>query len=132
VLEGGCLCGAIRYRASGMPYDATSCHCNTCRRATGAPFVSWTSFRRDEFTVEKGQPVVYESSPGVERTFCGRCGTALTYRRTDQPDEIDVTIASLDDASAVAPADHTWTRHRLSWVVLRDALVCYPEARRRG
>jgi hypothetical protein len=130
VFEGGCLCGAVRYRATGAPRYATSCHCPTCRRASGAPFVAWATFPRGEVVFERGEPAGYESSPGVERTFCRRCGTPLTYRRLDRPDEIDVTIGSLDDPDAIAPTDHTWTRHQLRWLSLRDALPFYPEARR--
>jgi hypothetical protein len=79
---------------------------------------------------ERGEPRRRASSPGVERSFCGDCGTPLTYRRDDLPEEIDVTVASLDDPSRIVPVDHTWTRHRLPWVVIRDGLPCYPEARR--
>jgi hypothetical protein len=48
--EGRCLCGAVRYRASGQAYGITHCHCKTCRRASGAPFVTWAGFDADKFT----------------------------------------------------------------------------------
>ena len=53
---GGCLCGAVRYEATGRPYNVSHCHCIDCRRASGAPFVTWASFRRSEFRFTKGQP----------------------------------------------------------------------------
>jgi hypothetical protein len=49
-IEGGCLCGAVRYRAWGNAYGITHCHCQTCRRASGAPFVTWAGFDADKFT----------------------------------------------------------------------------------
>lgn len=129
--EGGCLCGAVRYRIEGRPLHATFCHCPSCRRATGAPFVAWATFPRESFSWQGGEPARFASSAGTHRTFCDRCGTSLTLGRSLAPEEIDVTIASLDEPSAVVPMDHTWTRHKLPWIAVRDALPCYPEARRR-
>jgi len=53
MLMGGCFCGAVRYEA-GSPYHLTNCHCTTCRRTSGAPFVTWFSVRRAEFKLLQG------------------------------------------------------------------------------
>ena len=79
-----------------------------------------------EFT--KGTPARYRSSP-VVRTFCARCGTSLTYQHTSFPDEIDVTIASLDDPAVFPPADHIWTSERIAWLELGDGLLRFPRSR---
>lgn len=129
VVEGGCLCGAVRYRASGESSRPTLCHCNSCRRAAGAPLVAWTTFPPDRFEFTKGTPARYRSSPPVVRTFCARCGTSLTYQHTSFPDEIDVTIASLDDPAVFPPADHTWTSERIAWLELADGLPRFPRSR---
>jgi len=128
-VEGGCLCGAVRYRAGGTPSGLTICHCATCRRASGAPMVAWTGFAADSFTFTRGAPTIYSSSPGVERSFCGRCGTQLTYRRLDAADSIDVTTASMDNPEAIPPQDHTWVQNRLSWIKLADELPAYSGVR---
>ena len=99
-IEGGCLCGSVRYRAWGKAYGITHCHCRTCRRASGAPFVTWAGFDEDKFTFTDGEPARYASSAHVVRTFCARCGTALTYRRSDLPDSIDVTLGSMEAQEA--------------------------------
>ena len=65
----------------------------------------------------------------VERTFCARCGTPLTYAHERTPDTIDVTTASFDDAAELAPRDHTWTSHALGWMRDLDALPHFPERR---
>jgi hypothetical protein len=117
-IEGGCLCGAIRYRASGNADGITHCHCRTCRRASGAPLVTWAGFDSDKFNFTQGQPVSYASSKNVVRTFCGRCGTALTYRHLDLPDLVDLTLGSMDDPEQLEPQDHTWTESKLSWIRL--------------
>ena len=129
VVEGGCLCGAVRYRASGEAFHSTLCHCRSCRRAAGAPLVAWTTFRNAEFALTRGTPIRYRSSPPVVRTFCGACGTPLTYQHTSFPDEVDVTVASLDDPASFAPADHTWTSEKIPWLALGDALPRHPRSR---
>jgi hypothetical protein len=128
-LAGGCLCGAIRYRALGNAYGITHCHCATCRRASGAPFVTWAGFDADKFVFTRGQPECYASSQNVRRTFCRRCGTPLTYQRLDLPDSIDVTVGSMDDPEQVRPEDHTWSQSQLSWIALGDHLPVYPRER---
>jgi hypothetical protein len=128
-IDGGCLCGAIRYQASGAAYGITHCHCRTCRRASGAPFVTWAGFDADKFEFTQGQPATYGSSKNVVRTFCSRCGTALTYQRLDLPDSIDVTLGSMDDPEKIKPEDHTWTGSRISWIVLGDHLPTYRRER---
>jgi hypothetical protein len=96
-------CGAIRYRAAGDPTDATLCHCRTCRKAAGAPLVAWVTFPARDFTIVTGEPIRYRSSPKVVRTFCGECGTPLTYAHTDFPSGIDVTVCSLDEPERFPP-----------------------------
>ena len=54
--EGGCLCGAVRYRVSGDPVAATLCHCRSCRRASGGVTVAWAVFDKDAFEWLKGKP----------------------------------------------------------------------------
>jgi hypothetical protein len=127
--EGGCLCGAVRYRATGKASNATLCHCQTCRRAAGAPLVAWVTFARSGFAFTRGEPVRYRSSPLVIRAFCGRCGTPLSYARDDEPESIDVTTISLDRAAELAPRDHIWTRHALPWASGLDALPRFREKR---
>jgi len=128
-LEGGCLCGSVRYRAAGETTNATVCHCASCRRAAGAPMVAWVSVPRAGFTLSGAAPVRYRSSPPVVRSFCGRCGTPISYERDDEPETLDVTIASLDHAADVPPADHTWWSESLPWLPGLAALPRFPRRR---
>ncbi len=128
-IEGGCLCGAVRYRVSGTPYDVTHCHCTLCRRASGAPFVSWASFRSVYFSFTTGEPSRFVSSTKAVRTFCHQCGTPLTFQLHEKPEELDVTICSMDTPEQVAPQDHTWTRSQLPWIRLADGLPRYETTR---
>ena len=131
-LQGGCMCGAVRYEATGEPFNVTLCHCVDCRRASGAPALAWFSVRRDALRWTLGSPALNPSSPGVERQFCGRCGTQLTWHGADAADEIDVTLCSLDDPEALAPADHTFASQQVRWLHLADSLPRYPKTRSQG
>jgi hypothetical protein len=129
--EGGCFCEAVRYRVEAEPFNPTNCHCADCRRASGAPFVSWVSFPSAGFTFTRGRPRSFRYA-GRVRTFCGRCGTPLTFQADDSPDELDVTIGSLDHPEALAPRDHIWASDRLPWIALADDLPSYETRRTAG
>src|SRR5262245_49623924 len=101
-LEGGCACGAIRYRVRGTPYHRTLCHCVDCRRASGAPVVAWASFAVAALTWTRGAPKLRRSSDHAERGFCSDCGTQLTFQDDQSRWELDLTLASLDRPQAVA------------------------------
>lgn len=126
--EGGCLCGAVRYRVKGEPTALTLCHCRSCRLASGAPSVAWAVFRSSDFDLLTGSPVQFQSSPPVVRTFCGKCGTPLTYQNTSRPDAIDVTTATFDTPDEFPPAKEIWVEHKLSWECLNEAIPHYPRS----
>lgn len=132
-VEGGCFCGAVRYRAAAEPGPIVHCHCTDCRGTSGAAFVSWASVALDAFEWTGERPATYahasDTAPRVERTFCPRCGTALTFHRPGEA-EIDVTVASLDDASGLAPGAHLFVRSAVEWVQLGDDLPRHAADRR--
>jgi hypothetical protein len=129
VLNGRCFCGFVRYVADGAPFFETNCHCSTCRRTSGAPFVAWFSIPAGGFTIVSGEPARFASSEHGERTFCPRCGTPITFRSSHFPDQIDITTCSLEDPERVPPKDHTYVSSKLAWVKLADGLPAYPKAR---
>lgn len=119
---GGCLCGAVRYRVTGAPQGTSLCHCFSCRRSTGGPSLAWAIFPEDKVEISSGELAEHQSSPGVYRGFCPRCGTSLTYRRDNRPGLFDVTTASLDDPEAFPPAVEIWLEEKLSWMAANPAL----------
>ena len=128
--EGGCLCGAIRYRITGAPRARSLCHCRSCQRAAGAPSVAWVVMNHADFAFVAGRPVVFRSSPGVLRTFCGTCGTSLTYQREAEPQTIDATTATLDSPNDFAPTREIWLTHKLNWERANDTMAHYAESSR--
>jgi hypothetical protein len=119
---GGCLCAEVRYEVSGAVSNLCYCHCISCRRAAGAPLVPWGTFAREGLRLTRGALAEYRSSPGVARGFCAACGTSLTYRHAARPAEIDVALATLDDAAHFAPQMHVWVSEKLPWVSINDGL----------
>jgi hypothetical protein len=120
--EGGCLCGAIRYRVEGEPLDAGYCHCRMCQRSAGAPVLAWATFKVEQVEVLEGVPLRYRSSPEAQRAFCGACGTQLWFVTSKAPLLIDVTLASLDDPASIVPEYHIWTASRIPWLDTSDHL----------
>lgn len=132
MLTGACLCGQLRYEAGGTPFHLTNCHCATCRRSSGAPFVAWFSVPRAAFRFVQGTPARFNSSEHGTRSFCPSCGSPLTFESNRAPGEIDVTTCTLDDPESLPPQDHTWVRSRLRWVHVDDGLPAYEQARPAG
>lgn len=121
-IQGGCLCGEIRYRVEGTPSSISICHCRSCRRAAGALAVSWLVISRGQFTLLSGKPVAYGSSAHVLRSFCGKCGTQLAYEHDSAPDTVELTTASLDQPSAMAPTQEIWLSDKLPWAAVNQDL----------
>ena len=128
-LSGRCSCAAVRYRCAALLYPATWCHCESCRRASGTSPVGWFTVALASVEFQGDALRTHRSSPGVERRFCGVCGTPLTYWSARRPEEIDFTLGSLEEAGRVTPADHIWMADAPPWDRPTDGLPQYPGLR---
>lgn len=129
IVEGGCFCGKVRYRSEGEPFHQTVCHCSDCRRSSGGATVAWFSASARGFQYTAAPPLEHASSPGVVRAFCGACGTSLTYRHADFPDQLDITIVSADCAHQLWPKDHVHVSDRLTWDFIDDSRPQFSHSR---
>ena len=111
--NGGCLCGDARYTASGEPQATAICHCRSCQKAVGAESVAWACFKPEQVRWQGDTRKTFESSEGVERSFCSNCGTSLSYQATGHT--LDLPMASLDDPEALKPEREVFLSHRISW-----------------
>ncbi len=110
-LEGGCLCGQVRYRIHRTG-EAFWCHCSMCRRASGAAAVPWVSVERSDFEIIRGTLRHFSSSQGVSCGFCGACGSPIVFDMASET-AIDITIGTLDAPDAVSPTHHIWVASAL-------------------
>ena len=121
--EGGCLCGAVRFKCEGEPLNVRVCHCRNCQKAMGSPFYARAMFEPQALTVE-GETAFYPTSPAIERVFCKACGTRLFTRRTNGT-ATGVALANFDDRNAFAPTEHIWVSEKIAWVCIDDGLTQY-------
>lgn len=116
VFEGGCLCGAVRFRATGAPKWVLRCHCQSCRRHTGAPMSVFVAFLDEAVSVTRGEIARFPSSPGVLRGFCAACGSTLTCANAGWPGETHYHVGAFDDPEQLAPTGDIYPEERLAWL----------------
>lgn len=122
--RGSCLCGAVRYEVRGAVSRVTHCHCSMCRKAHGAAFGTYGRVARRDFVVLAGAEEIasYRSSPGVERTFCRRCGSTLQFVSEKRPDTLSVALGTLDDDPGVETSAHIFVGSKAPWFEITDGL----------
>jgi hypothetical protein len=113
--EGGCSCGALRYRILQTPRDLTECFCSLCRRSSGATRLAWGTVDVDAFILSGSGFARHATSPTCQRGFCMTCGTHLTFVDTSRPQEIDFTLASLDCPDVHVPDTALHVADRVAW-----------------
>jgi len=123
--EGGCLCGAVRYRATSVPVRGVICHCPQCRRHSGAPALAFVHFPARNFTWVRGAPKLYQSSEFAQRGFCADCGSTLSMHEEVLADRMLIAVGTLDEPNRVRIEDHVWTKDQISWFRIEDGLPRY-------
>jgi hypothetical protein len=113
-LTGGCQCGAIRYALHAAIDKPSVCYCRMCQKAFGSYFAPLGSVPVSAFEVTRGTIAYFRSSDVVERGFCSRCGTPLTFHHIDGA-KIDVSLGSLDEPSLVKPIVQYGIEGRMPW-----------------
>ena len=126
-MTGGCMCGSVRYQTTGEPLMVTHCHCQSCRRHNGAVVATLAGFKADQVTFTGNERKLYSSSPGVNRAFCGDCGTPLTWEG-EAPDLgpfCEIHLSTFDDPAALVPTAHAFESDRVPWFEVADQLPRY-------
>ena len=123
-LEGGCACGAVRYRLTAEPLIVHACHCRDCQRLSGGAFALniWIERRFVESAdAAKLRPVSVPAGSGKPQEIfrCLDCGTALWSKYHAAPgDSVLLRAGTLDEPETIAPDVHIFTRSKLPWVEL--------------
>ncbi len=121
-LEGGCQCGAVRYRVTGRPLTFYACHCRECQKQSASAFGLSLWVRRSDLALLSGVPKVWErpadSGDTTVCAFCPDCGSRLYHFGRRDPETLSLKAGSLDDTAGLAPVGHIWVRSKQPWVDL--------------
>jgi hypothetical protein len=117
--SGGCACGAVRFTATGTPKFVAICHCKDCRTHTGAVFSTFVGFFDEQVNWHKAPRSLRESSFGVKRGFCSKCGTPLSYQGKNWAGETHLYLGTFDDPESLPiqglPGE-VFENEKISWV----------------
>ncbi len=116
MIQGGCFCGPTHYAIEDVHYLVVKCHCTKCRRTSAAPIVTWIAAPTSAFKFSGAPLKELSSSAKGTRRFCPNCGTPLIFSDTDRPDEIDVTVCSLDNPQDFPPSKAICEDTKLPWL----------------
>jgi hypothetical protein len=117
--EGGCLCGAVRYRARNLPQRCGACHCTYCQKRTGSAFGIGAYFKAEEVEM-RGELRAYEhrsdeTGRWLRQEFCPRCGTVVTWTLEAMPGLRAIAAGSFDDPKWLKIERHSWLRSAHRW-----------------
>jgi hypothetical protein len=126
-LEGGCNCGAVRYKVLDAFLYAANCHCSQCRAATGSAYKPFAGIERSKVTIAHGlEHLSVIGEPDTNDTRCGLCGCFL-YSVVRGGDYIHVAMGSLRDDPTIRPTHHIFVGSKATWETIHDDLPQYKE-----
>lgn len=120
--SGSCRCGRYRIRAAAEPILVSYCHCEDCRKATGAPVTVFVGFKEKDVQLIGKDAAIYQSTPTVQRLFCDKCGSPIAYRDSRLPGEIYYYLGFMQDPSKWVPTLHAWMTEQVEWLRINDDL----------
>lgn len=125
--DGGCVCGAVRYRLCAEPLTLYACHCTDCQTHSGASFALSMFVPRDALVVTRGEAARYDivvpNGPRRCGRFCAACATRLWGEPTRFEALAVLRPGTLDDTSWFAPVAHIWTRSAQPWFPFPEGAV---------
>ena len=128
---GGCLCGEIRYKVNAETQFIDNCHCDTCRKATGSAFATNIFVSKADLVITQGKPKSFchnaDSGNNVTKEFCANCGSQLLGYGTRRPDDKNIKVGSIDDASFVQPVADLYVKRALPFTQIDPSLDGFDE-----
>ena len=124
LVDGSCLCEAVRFRVQLPTSFCGHCHCTMCQRNHGASYVTWFGVPKTQLTMLSGEDALtrYASSSHGSRSFCSRCGTSLFCVSDHHPETVDIPLANMHGEIDRSPQMHVFFDDRASWVATGDEL----------
>lgn len=132
MLQGSCLCGAVRYQAAEVKPDMAHCHCSMCRKFHGAAFGTYGVAPAEQFQWLEGEELLsaWRAENGTVRRFCSRCGSSMTFAASGcTGDVVEFALGTLDTPLRSRPDAHIYTDYKADWWEISDGLKAFPEGR---
>ena len=114
-MKGGCHCGEIRFEVRGKPTWLGRCHCRDCQKISGSAFMAFAEYELHNVQFTKGTPTSYKSSPKVTRTFCGKCGSPIEWKKDHTSDKTSLTLGLFDENPNFDDLDDLYEDKSSSW-----------------
>lgn len=127
--KGSCLCGAVEYEITGSLGPVVYCHCSRCRKANGSAFAAVSPVAGESFRIVKGQESLrsYHTDGGIDRVFCGTCGSPIVGKRDSAPEIVRVRIGTLDTPIDAKVSAHIFVGSKAEWDEILDGSTQYDE-----
>ena len=131
-VEGGCLCGLVRYELLEEPLFVQACHCTHCQRTTGSAFIVSIVLEASNLKVQEGVPTVFKLTGGSGKVYdvfsCSECGTALwSAAQGECGGIIYIRAGTLDETRYIRPAAHIYMKSKQEWVSLPGGTPAFQE-----
>jgi hypothetical protein len=129
-VEGGCVCGAVRYRLIAPPLGVYNCHCKDCQRSSGATHSMSMPVRAEHLELISGELSAFDKTADSGRVVrmlgCARCGTRVWNEPQANLSLRILKPGTLDDSGWAVPAGSIWTASKAAWVKIDDRQVNFP------
>ena len=124
MITGRCECGSIKYQVDGEINDFSHCHCSQCRRLHGAAYATFAGVAKQGFRYISGKDSAktYKSSADHDRVFCAECGSNILVALEGDPDEVYVSMSSMDGNPECPPGYHIFVGSKAPWHEINDDL----------
>lgn len=129
MIQGGCLCGKVRFEITGDIRNIVYCHCSQCRKAQGSAFAVNGNVDAGKFRFISGESelAVYQYRPEQQKFFCRHCGSPIMSKNTSNPANVRIRLGTLDGDVPYHPGAHVFVGSKASWDVICDDLPQYDE-----
>ena len=129
MITGSCLCGQVRYQCKGRIQDCAYCHCSICRKLTGSAFAAYGTSDRSDFSWTDGASMLskVQPTPSTTRYFCSGCGSFLLSEHILDPNEVYISLGTLDGQQDLSILYHQFTGSQAPWYQISDWLPQYAE-----
>ena len=131
-IQGGCLCGAVRYQSDSEPVITAICQCTHCQKQSGSAFSVNVGIAKGSLKFTGDQPATYEdkgaSGLPVHRLFCSKCGSPIVSDVEATPELDWLKSGTLDDTSWIQPQVSIWCDSSQPWVSLPEGISLFPQS----